>query len=169
MYNDTSANEDNSFRITFVSRNMMLSGVSLLAVSNVNNPVGLAVLPCVMRSAHFFVTHIQTEQISSWNGPTAHICCFTLARASTKTFVSRIHIRKLSPKNSEKIVSRKIRQQGHSLAEVSLYLQNVTKTIQSACTNNKLHNSNKLSEINDIDTPSLSVQKSNHSTLEIRA
>ena len=42
--------------ITFVSRNV-LSGVSLLAVSNVNNPVGLVGLPCVMWSAHFFVTH----------------------------------------------------------------------------------------------------------------
>ena len=71
----------------------MLSGVSLLAVSNVNNPVGLVGLPYVMWSAHFFVTHIQTENISSWNGPTVHVCCFTLARASTKTFVSRIHIR----------------------------------------------------------------------------
>jgi len=44
-------------------------------------------LPYVMWSAHFFVTHIQTEKISSWNGPTVHVC------ATTKTFVSRIHIR----------------------------------------------------------------------------
>ena len=79
--------------ITFVSRNVMLSGVSLFAVSNVNNPVGLVGLPYVMWSAHFFVTHIQTEKISSWNGPTVHVCCFMLARTSTKTFVSRIHIR----------------------------------------------------------------------------
>ena len=79
--------------ITFISRNVMLSGVSLLAVSNLNNPVGLVDLPYVMWSAHFFVTHIQTEKISSWNGPTVHVCCFMLARASTKTFVSRIHIR----------------------------------------------------------------------------
>ena len=79
--------------ITFVSRNVMLSGVSLLAVSNVNNPVGLVGLLYVMWSAHFFVTHIQTEKISSWNGPNVHVCSFTLARASTKTFVSRIHIR----------------------------------------------------------------------------
>ena len=79
--------------VTFVSRNVMLSGASLLAVSNVNNPVGLVGLPYVMWSAHFFVTHIQTEKISSWNGPTVHVCCFMLARASTKTFVSRIHIR----------------------------------------------------------------------------
>ena len=79
--------------ITFVSRYVMLSGVSLLAVSNVNNPVGLVGLPYVMWSAHFFVTHIHTEKINSWNGPTVHVCCFMLARASTKTFVSRIHIR----------------------------------------------------------------------------
>jgi hypothetical protein len=82
--------------IVFVSRNVIshrLSGVSLLAVSNVNNPVGLVCLPCVMWSAHFFVTHMQTEKINSWNGPTVHVCCFMLARASTKTCVSRIHIR----------------------------------------------------------------------------
>ena len=55
-------------------------------------------------SAHFFVTHIQTEKISSWNGPTVHVCCFILARASTKTFVSRVR------KTAKKIfVSRKIR------------------------------------------------------------
>ena len=74
-------------------KQLMLSGVSLLAVSNVNNQVGLVGLPYVMWSAHFFVTHIQTEKISSWNGPIVHVCCFMLARASTKTFVSRIHIR----------------------------------------------------------------------------
>jgi len=33
-----------------------------------------------MWSAHFFVTRIQTEKISSWNGPTVHVCCFMLAR-----------------------------------------------------------------------------------------
>ena len=32
-------------------------------------------------------------KVSSWNGPTVHVCCFMLERASTKTFVSRIHIR----------------------------------------------------------------------------
>jgi hypothetical protein len=93
--------------ITFVSQNVishMLSGVSLLAVSNVNNPVGLVGLPYVMWSANFFVTHIQTEKISSWNGPTIHVCCFMLARACTKTFVSRVQ------KTAKKIfVSRKIR------------------------------------------------------------
>ena len=103
--------------ITFVSRNVMLSGVSHLAVSNVNNPAGLVSLPYVMWSAHFFVTHIQTENIRSWNCPTVHVCCFMLGCASTETFVSRIR------KTAEKIfVSRKIRQPVHSLAEVSLYI-----------------------------------------------
>ena len=74
-------------------KQLMLSGVSLLAVSNINNPVRLVGLPFVMWSAHFFVTHIQTEKISSWNCPTVHVCCFMLAHASTKIFVSRIHIR----------------------------------------------------------------------------
>jgi len=71
-------------------KQLMLSGVSLLAVSNVNNPVGLVGLPCVMWSAHFFVTYIRMEKISSWNGPTFHVCCFMLARASTETSVSQV-------------------------------------------------------------------------------
>ena len=104
-YSDTSTNEDNSFR-------NHIRQPKLLAVSNVNNPVGLVCLLYVMRSAHFSVTHIQTEKISSWNGPTVHVCCFMLARASTKTFVSRIHIRQPSPKNSEK----NLRQPKNSLA-----------------------------------------------------
>jgi hypothetical protein len=41
-------------------------------------------------------------ELLSWNGPTVHVWCFMLARASTKTFVSRIHIREPSSKNSEK-------------------------------------------------------------------
>ena len=62
-------------------------------------------------------------ELLSWNDPTVRVCCFMLSRASTKIFVSRIYIRKPSQKNSEKIfVSRKLRQQGHSLDEVSLYL-----------------------------------------------
>ena len=66
----------------------------------------------------------KVTELLSWNGPTVHVCCFMLARASTNTFVSRIHIRQPSPKNNEQIfVSRKIGQQGHSLAEVSLQLQ----------------------------------------------
>ena len=63
-------------------------------------------------------------ELLSWNGPTVHVCCFMLARASTKTFVSRIHIRypESKKKTAKKIfVSRKIRQQGHLLVEVSLY------------------------------------------------
>ena len=41
-------------------------------------------------------------ELLSWNGPTVHVCCFMLTRASAETFVSRVK------KNSEKIlVSRK--------------------------------------------------------------
>ena len=54
-------------------------------------------------------------ELLSWNGPTVHVCCFMLARASTKTFVSRF---KKTSKNF--FVIRKIRFQGHSLSEVSL-------------------------------------------------
>ena len=55
-------------------------------------------------------------ELLSWNGPTVHVCCFMLARTSTETFVSRVQ------NTAKKIfVSRKIRQQGHSLAEVSPY------------------------------------------------
>jgi hypothetical protein len=60
--------------------------------------------PLCVWSAHFFVTHIQTEKISSWNDPTGNVFCFMLSRASTKTFVSRVQ------KTAKKIfVSRKIR------------------------------------------------------------
>ena len=49
-------------------------------------------------------------ELLSWNGPTFHICCFTLARASTKTFVSRV--KKTAKKSSlaKKFVSRVTRQ-----------------------------------------------------------
>jgi len=52
------------------------------------------------------------NELLSWNGPTVHVCSFMLARASTKTFVSR-----------------KIRLQGHSLAEVSLYYSSKRMTL----------------------------------------
>jgi len=42
-------------------------------------------------------------ELLSWNGPTVHVCCCMLARASNETFVSRNHIRYPSPKNKEKI------------------------------------------------------------------
>jgi len=42
-------------------------------------------------------------ELLSWNGPTVHVCWFMLARASTKTFVSRVQ------KRAKKIfVNRKI-------------------------------------------------------------
>ena len=60
-------------------------------------------------------------ELLSWNGPTVHVCCFMSARASTKTFVCRVQ------KTAKKIsVSRKIRYQGHSLAEVSLYCHRIS-------------------------------------------
>ena len=54
-------------------------------------------------------------ELLSWNGPTVHVSCFMLARASTKTFVSRVQ------NNEKHFVSRNIRKQGHSLAEVSVH------------------------------------------------
>ena len=61
-------------------------------------------------------------ELFSWNGPTVHVCCFMLARASTKTFVSRVQ----KTAENKIFVSRNIRQQGHSLAEVSLYIGNLS-------------------------------------------
>ena len=52
-----------------------------------------------------FRNHIRQPKrvhFSSWNGHTIHVCCFMLAHASTKTFISQIHICQPSPKNSEK-------------------------------------------------------------------
>ena len=59
-------------------------------------------------------------ELLSWNGPTVHLCCFMLARASTKTFVSRVQ--ETSKKSS---LAEKFFYQGHSLAEVSLYYPNL--------------------------------------------
>ena len=42
-------------------------------------------------------------ELLSWNGPTVNVCCFMLARASTKTFVSRVQKKRKylrQPKNS---------------------------------------------------------------------
>jgi hypothetical protein len=56
-------------------------------------------------------------ELLSWNGPTVHARCFILARASTKTFVSRVQKTAKKSSLTEKFVSRVTR----SLAEVSLY------------------------------------------------
>ena len=53
------------------------------------------------------------SELLSWNGPTVHVCCFILSRASTKTFVSRVKKQRKNlryPKNSltESLVSRGI-------------------------------------------------------------
>ena len=77
-------------------------------------------------SAHFFVTHIQTEKISSWNGPTFHVCCFMLARASTKTFVSRVRKQRKKSLLAEKFVSMFTRQPRYHCTDI-LY-QTVKKT-----------------------------------------
>ena len=45
-------------------------------------------------------------ELLSWNGPTVHVCCFMLARASTKTFVSRV----------QKTAGKNLRQAKNSLA-----------------------------------------------------
>ena len=68
-------------------------------------------------------------ELLSWNGPTVHVCCFMLARASTKTFVSRIHIGQQRQKNSEKI----LRQLKNSLAG-SLVSRDIT--VQLFCGTN---------------------------------
>ena len=47
-------------------------------------------------------------ELLSWNGPTVHVCCFMLARASTKTFVSRVPKTAKKYSLAEKFVSRGI-------------------------------------------------------------
>ena len=61
-------------------------------------------------------------ELLSWNGPTVHVCCFILARVSTKTFVSRSIFVSRVQKTAKKPSLAKKFDQGHSLAEVSLYL-----------------------------------------------
>jgi hypothetical protein len=89
-YSDTSANEQNSSRnhIRWPKSSLAETLFHFSLSRKLNNPVGLLGLHCVMCSAHFFVTQIQTDKISSWNGRTVHVCCFMLARACTKTFLS---------------------------------------------------------------------------------
>ena len=45
-------------------------------------------------------------ELLSWNGPTVHVFCFMLARASTETFVSRV----------QKTAEKKLRQPKNSFA-----------------------------------------------------
>ena len=69
-------------------------------------------------------------ELLSWNGPTVHVCCVMLARPSTKTFVSRIHVRQPSPKTAkksslaEKFVSMVTRQPRYHC---------ISSTIRSTC------------------------------------
>ena len=51
-------------------------------------------------------------EVHSWNGPTVHVCCFMLARASTKTFVSRVQKTAKKSSLAEKFVSRVIVSRG---------------------------------------------------------
>jgi len=72
--------------ITFVSLNFSLS-------RSYTTQSGWCVSP-MWCGQLISLSHTHTDgKISSCNGPTVHVCCFMLARASTKTFVSRIHIR----------------------------------------------------------------------------
>ena len=45
-------------------------------------------------------------ELLSWNGPTVHVCCFMLACASTKTFVSRVQKTAKKSSLAEKFVIR---------------------------------------------------------------
>ena len=57
-------------------------------------------------------------ELLSWNGPTVHVCCFMLARASTKTFVSRVQK-----------TAKNLRQPKNSLAG-SLVSRSITVVVQ---------------------------------------
>ena len=88
-YSDTSANEDNSLAEIFVSRNVILYKLYKYIIHFI-----LLNWKCVHNVFTILLPNFQSLfKVSSWNGPTVHVCCFMLARASTKTFVSRIHIR----------------------------------------------------------------------------
>ena len=45
-------------------------------------------------------------ELLSWNGPTVHVCCFMLARASTKTFFNRVQKTAKKSSLAEKFVIR---------------------------------------------------------------
>ena len=56
-------------------------------------PIRIGVSPlCDVVSSFLCHTHTDgKDNLLEW--PTVHVCCFMLVRASTKTFVSRVHIR----------------------------------------------------------------------------
>ena len=45
-------------------------------------------------------------ELLSWNGPTVHVCCFMSARASIKTFVSRVQKTAKKSSLAEKFVRK---------------------------------------------------------------
>jgi len=52
------------------------------------------------------VKNLSKVELLSWNDPTVHVCCSMLARASTKTFVSRVQKTAKKSLLTEKFVSR---------------------------------------------------------------
>ena len=85
---------------------------------SVHNNTVIPRLTKIIRSEITFVRRnlCQPKRVhfSYWNGPTVRVCCFMLARASTKTFVSRVRIRQPSPK--KKTAGKNVRQPKNSLA-----------------------------------------------------
>jgi len=49
---------------------------------------------------------LKSIELLSWDGPTVHVCCFMLARASTKKLVSRVQKTTEKSSSAEKFVSR---------------------------------------------------------------
>ena len=81
-------------------------------------------------------------ELLSWNGPTVHVYCFMLSRASTKTFVSRIHIRQPSPKTAkksslaEKFISRVTRQPRYHCSNIRYAARLITVEEMRSCFKN---------------------------------
>ena len=94
--------------ITFVSRNLRQPKRDFQQVSIENRLIHSGCY--VMWSAHFFVTHIQTEKISFLEWPNCSCSLLYVLATSTKTSVSRV--RKTAKKSSlaEKFISRVTRQ-----------------------------------------------------------
>ena len=56
-------------------------------------------------------------ELLSWNGPTVHVCCFMLARASTKTFVSRVQKQRKKSSLAVSLVSRGYYYTNHEITQ----------------------------------------------------
>ena len=91
----------------------------------------------------------ELTELLSWNGPTVHVCCFMLACASAKTFVSRVQKTAKKSSLAEKFVSRVTRQPRYHCTFEFKFQQRkdyyrLTINVRNSCISFRLTRRNKL-------------------------